>query len=73
MRRISLKAARKRAKLTQDELAAITGLDQTTISSLETGRKTNPTFDTVMRLSKALGVAPEQLKFVPPADEQVPA
>lgn len=55
--------ARRRLGLTQDELAARSGIDQTTISSLETGRKRQPRFDTVLRLAKALNVAPEQLRF----------
>ena len=55
--------ARQRAKLTQDELAARAGVDQTTISSLETGRKASPRFDTVLRLARALNVSPEQLRF----------
>lgn len=63
VKRMTLVQARQRARLTQDELAALAGVDQTTISSLETGRKTSPKFDTVMRLARALGVSPEQLRF----------
>lgn len=68
VKRLSLKAARKLANLTQDQLAAKSGLDQTTISSLETGRKCNPSFTTVMKLSRALGIPPEALKFESPAE-----
>lgn len=63
VRRITLAQARKKAGLTQDQLAALSGVDQTTISSLETGRKDSPLFDTVLRLARALNVAPEQLRF----------
>ena len=49
--------------LTQDELATRAGVDQTTISSLETGRKSSPKFDTVIRLARVLEIAPEQLRF----------
>lgn len=60
---MTLTQARKRAGLTQDALAALSGVDQTTISSLETGRKASPKFDTVMRLARALDVSAEQLRF----------
>jgi transcriptional regulator with XRE-family HTH domain len=60
---MTLVEARGRAGLTQDELAAQSGIDQTTISGLETGRKRSPKFDTVIRLSKVLGISPEQLRF----------
>lgn len=70
MKRLSLRDARLRRNLTQDELAARAGVDQTTISSLETGRHTNPTLETVQRLADALGVSPARLTF---ADTDVKA
>ena len=60
---LTLREARKRAKLTQVELAAKTGVLQTTISRLEVGKATDPNFSTVVRIAKALGVRPEQLVF----------
>jgi transcriptional regulator with XRE-family HTH domain len=67
---MTLGEARRRAELTQDELAALAGVDQTTISSLETGRKSSPRYETVIKLAKALGISPEQLRFgVEPAPE----
>ena len=60
---MTLSQARRKRGLTQDELSARSGIDQTTISSLETGRKGSPRFDTVIRLAKALDVSPEQLRF----------
>jgi transcriptional regulator with XRE-family HTH domain len=52
--------------MTQDDLAAQSGVDQTTISSLETYRHTNPTTETKERLAKALGIAPSSLRFSRP-------
>lgn len=63
VKRMTLAEARHRSGLTQDQLAERAGLDQTTISSLETGRKGSPRFDTVVKLARVLGVAPEQLRF----------
>ena len=62
----TLREARDAAKLTQDELAAKSGVAQATISSLERGTRTNPTIDTVDRLAKALGIAPSKIKFPSP-------
>ena len=60
---MTLAEARRRAGFTQDELADKSGIDQTTISSLETGRKSSPKFDTVVRLCRVLGIEPGQLRF----------
>ncbi len=62
MKSFTLKVARKDLRgLTQDELAAKSGVDQTTISGIEIGKVTNPTFRTVCKLAKALRLRPEQL------------
>lgn len=53
-------------KMTQDVLAAESGLDQTTISDLETGRNANPRYRTIEALAKALGIAPSRLRFSDP-------
>lgn len=66
MKEYTVREARQRKKLTQDELAAASGLDQTTISDLEVGRNTNPRLDTIQRLAKALGIRPVQLRFSAP-------
>lgn len=63
MKSLTLREARTKAGLTQDELAERSGVDQTTISSLECGRRANPSLNTVMRLAKALGVAMTRLVF----------
>lgn len=61
-----MRAARRRLKLTQEQLADASGLDQTTISDLETGRHANPRLDTINRLAKALRIAPSELRFISP-------
>lgn len=66
MRMQTLRAAREDAKLTQDELASLSGVAQATISSIERGTRPNPTIDTVERLAKALGIAPSNLRFSDP-------
>lgn len=63
MKSMTVREARRRVGLTQDQLAAQSGVDQTSISSLETGRHASPKFDTVMKLARVLGVRPEQLRF----------
>jgi transcriptional regulator with XRE-family HTH domain len=71
MKPTTLREARRRAKLTQEQLAAKSSVDQTTISSLETGRHSNPTLDTVERLAKALGIAPSRLRFTDPEQDSL--
>jgi transcriptional regulator with XRE-family HTH domain len=56
-----LKEIRNKKGITQDQLAAKSGIDQTTISAIERGIIMNPTWDTVKRLSSALRVKPEIL------------
>lgn len=63
MKSITLRAARKRAGLTQVELATASGVDQTAISKLEVGTIANPGFDTVLKLANALDVDPRTLRF----------
>lgn len=71
---VLLRTARKRAGLTQDQLAAKSGVDQTTISRLEIDPHPNPTLLTRDRLARALGIRPERLAFtgsqVASTDEQ---
>jgi len=49
-----LKTARLRADLTQPQLAALSGVDQGTISRLEAGLF-EPQFQTLLKLARALG------------------
>jgi DNA-binding XRE family transcriptional regulator len=50
-----LKAAREAAGLTLATVSNVTGMDQATLSRLETGRQPNPTIDTLWRYAKAVG------------------
>ena len=52
-----LKTLRKRAALTQEDLAERAGLNPKYISGIERGRE-NPTLDTLLRLVKELGAQP---------------
>lgn len=61
-----LREARKRRRLTQERLAELSGVDQTTISRLETEDEPNPTEHTKNALAKALGIAPSKLRFSAP-------
>lgn len=51
--------------MTQDELAAKSGVDQTYISLVER-LKRSPSDDIRARLAKALGIAPSRLRFSAP-------
>lgn len=70
MQRLSLRRARTKAKLTQEQLAEKSGVDQSTISHIECGRRPNPSFDTAMRLAQALGIAPSRLRFSEPEPDE---
>lgn len=58
-----LHAARKRARLTQKELEARSGVSQGSISRMERGEYKDATYATVVKLAKALRVKPETLGF----------
>ena len=61
---------RKEKKITQKQLADITGIDQGDISKIESG-KTNVSLDTLMRLADGLGMDLE-LNLVPKHDNPLP-
>lgn len=65
MKRIDLRDARRRAKLTQAELARLIGKPQSFISKLETGEKSDVTTTEAKDLGRALGVEPLALRFGP--------
>lgn len=58
---MTLKAARTAAGLTQAELAAKVGCDQTLISKIESGRVTDPSHRLVVRISRVLFMEPSQI------------
>jgi len=62
---MNLKTARKTKGITQTELERLSGVDQTTISDLESGRKRRPSLETAVRIARALGVSPEELFPIP--------
>ena len=55
-----VRRSRKRAGLTQEQLASETGLHVTYISGVETGKR-NPTLKVILTLSASLGVKPADL------------
>jgi len=55
-----LKTLRKRAALTQEDLAERAGINPKYISGIERGRE-NPTLDTLLRLARELRVQPVEL------------
>lgn len=63
MKAITLLAARKRAGLTQEQLEEKSGVPQGVISKLERNADARPAFDTVIKLSHALGVEATRLRF----------
>lgn len=63
MKTFTLRAARHRARVTQEALATKSGVHQTTISAIECGRMKRPSFDTVLKLAAALEVDPMRLRF----------
>lgn len=52
---------RSHAGLTQEKLAEVAGVEQTTISQIELGKIRSPLYDTVAKLAKALGSSPERV------------
>jgi transcriptional regulator with XRE-family HTH domain len=47
--------------MTQDQLAALSGVAQPIISRLEGGKESNPTLDIARRLARVLGVSIDYL------------
>jgi predicted transcriptional regulator len=50
-----LKAAREAKGLSLADLTEMTGMDRSALSKLETGQRTNPTVDTLVRYAEAVG------------------
>ena len=51
-----IKMIRQEKKISQDRLSKLADLSLNTIVNLETDKNANPTVDTVLKISKALGV-----------------
>lgn len=60
---MTLREARERRGFTQVELADLAGVDQTTISRIEAGIRSNPSNATVARLEEALRLKRGTLVF----------
>ncbi len=56
-----LKEERERSRLTQEELALISGVSRPTIAALETNPNRRATPETTRKLAKVLKVKPEDL------------
>jgi transcriptional regulator with XRE-family HTH domain len=56
----NLKAARKKLGLTQEEVAERSGVHATEVSRIEAGKR-DPQVSTVLKLAKAVEMAPGQL------------
>jgi transcriptional regulator with XRE-family HTH domain len=61
-----LRAARLARGLTQAQLAAVSGVQQATLSKLESGAKTRASFTTMACLARALDVRPSWLLSTDP-------
>ena len=66
---MTLRQAREKRKLTQEQLESISGVAQSVISKIETGDMQSPAWDTVARLCAALNVGPHDVFPVPTAKE----
>ena len=73
MKQLDLKRERLRRGMKQVELSRASGVDQGTICRLEKGQITNPMFDTVIKLEKALKLRRGSLGFGPTDREAMSA
>lgn len=58
---MELKKYRRIAGLTQDQLAKKSGVDKTLISRLERGQRQTASYESIVRLARALNLEPEEL------------
>lgn len=52
---LQLKASREAKGLSLSDMNQLTGMDRSAISKLETGQRTNPTVETLVRYAEAVG------------------
>ena len=57
-----MKAIRERMGITQNALAKATGIPQSVISDIESGKTKNPRIDTLEAIAEALNVTVEDLR-----------
>lgn len=58
---MNLREIRESKKLDQTELDALAGLTRGTVSDIERGKNSRPAWEIVSKLSRVLGVSPEEL------------
>lgn len=58
---MELKKYRRIAGLTQDQLAKKSGVDKSLISRLERGQRQTASYESIVRLARALNLEPEEL------------
>lgn len=58
---MNLELARKIKGFTQTDLDEAAGLTRGTVSDIERGKNKNPSWETVAKIAKAIGVSPEDL------------
>lgn len=58
---LAVKNMRISKKMTQQALSAASGVPQSLIADIETGKRKNPTINTAMKLAKALNCTVEEL------------
>lgn len=57
----NIKRLRKQNKLSQDKFARLADIPYNTLVKLESGKSSNPTFETLSKLSDALGISIDEL------------
>jgi len=57
----NIKKLRSRKKLSQDQLARVADIPYNTLIKIESGRSSNPTFETLSKLADALEVSLDEL------------
>lgn len=57
----NIKKLRKEKGISQDRLSKLADLSLNTIVNIETGNNPNPTFETLQKIAKALGVSLDEL------------
>lgn len=58
---LNIKKLRKQKKLSQDELARLAEIPYNTLVKLESGKTSNPTLDTLSKLSDVFGISIDEL------------
>lgn len=63
MKSMTLKEARAKRSVTQEQLSQASGVDQSVISRIERGENSNPSHDTITKLETALSLKRGTLVF----------